>query len=76
MFSVCENGHWRPATADDLQNDCGTTHETPDDYYKEPARLKRKRELTQGAAYCCSQPQHDALERLLWSQVNRHGVHG
>jgi hypothetical protein len=75
MFWICDNGEWRPATADDLQNDRGTTRDIPE-YRGEPNWRKRERQMTESAANYWQQPRHDALERLLWSQVNRHGVHG
>ena len=74
MFSICENGRWRPATADDLQSDHGTTREIPD--YKEPAWRKKERQMTQNAAHYWPEPRHNALERLLWDQVSHHGNHG
>lgn len=48
MLSVCEKGQWRPATTDDLENDCGQTHERP--IYNEPNWRKKEREMTRNAA--------------------------
>ncbi len=74
MFSVYKDGAWYEPTADDLQNDRGQTNNRPE--YREPNWRRKERQMTESAANYWQQPRHDALERLLWSQVNRHGVHG
>lgn len=76
MLCVNELGEFRPVTADDFKNDPGRTYKVHE--HREPNWKRKERQMIHDAAnyWRSSGGGYDVLERLLWTQVNRHSVHG